>query len=150
MKRSAAGSVLLLGLSEHCPLLLCATMLCRPGSPAAAATALALAIATLLAGGWDASGHGHDPAAASAAWCTADHEAEGAAAGSLATVGKAGSLHQHSCVACSLGRSQAPAEPRKSIAAPLDPVSAGPGRSGGGSPRNGESWHRTARGPPRS
>ncbi len=132
------------------PLLLSTAMFRRPGSPVAVVSALALTIATLLAGAWDSSGHGHDLAAASAAYCAVDHEAEGAAASDRATVGEAASLHDHSCVACKLGRSQPPAEHRRSIAAALDLVSAGPGSGNGESPRNGESWQHTARGPPRS
>lgn len=122
----------------------------RPGSPAAIVNALALTIATLLAGTWDTSGHGHDLAAANAAYCAVDHEAEAGAPSRRATVGEATSLHDHSCVACKLGRSQGPAEQKKSATGTLDRVSARLGFGHGESPRNGEAWQHTARGPPRS
>ncbi len=122
----------------------------RPGSPVATVSALALTIATLFAGAWDSSGHGHDLAAANAAYCAADHETEGAAASTRATVGEAESLHDHSCVACKLGRSQGPAEKKKAAAGTLDRVSSRLGSGYGESPRNGEAWQHTARGPPRS
>lgn len=121
----------------------------RSGSPVAIVNALALMIATLLAGAWKSSGHGHDLAAANAAYCAVDHEVEGVA-GNRATVAEAASLHDHSCVVCKLGRSQGPAEQRKSAAGTLDRGSAGPGFGDGESPRNGESWQHTARGPPGS
>lgn len=122
----------------------------RPSSPAAIVSALALTIATLLAGAWDSIGHGHDLAAANAAYCAVDHEAEGGAPSRRATVAEAESLHDHSCVACKLGRSQGGAEQKRSAAGTLDRVSARLGSGHRESPRNGASWQHAARGPPRS
>ena len=122
----------------------------RPGSLVAVVNALALTIATLFAAVWDTGGHGHGAVAATAAHCAVDHEAGGTASSGRAMVGAAASLHEHSCVACKLGRSQATAEPRKAVAGKADRVSTPFAARDGENPRNGESWQYTARGPPRS
>ena len=123
-------------------------MLRSSGSPLAIVNALALTVATLLAGAWDSSGHGHDLAAANAAYCTADHEAEATGAGSRAAFSHAAPLHDHSCVACNLGRSKIVEERKTSIAGLLDLSSAATGSENGGCPISGERWRHTARGPP--
>ena len=114
------------------------------------ACALGLALATLLTGAWDLSGHGHDPVAANAAYCAVDHETEAAPAGTRATVGEAASLHEHSCVACKLGRSQTMAERKQSTGRSLDRLTAAVGPRNVDGPRSGEARQQTARGPPLS
>ena len=123
-------------------------MLRRAGSPLAIVNALALTLATLLAGAWDSSGHGHDLAAANAVYCAVDHEAEASGAARRAAVSQAAATHDHSCVACNLGRSKIVEERKTSIAGPLDLSSAAPGSDHGSGPSSGERWQHTARGPP--
>ena len=123
-------------------------MLHRTSSPLAIVNALALTIATLLAGAWDASGHGHDAADANAAYCAVDHEAEATGARSRGTVSKAAPLHDHSCVACKLGRSKIAEAGKASGASPLDLLSAAARPAKEGKPNSGEHWQQTARGPP--
>lgn len=120
----------------------------RTGSPLAIVNALALTIATLLAGAWDASGHGHDAADANAAYCAIDHEAEATGAASRATVTKAAPLHDHSCVACKLGRSKIAEAGKASGTSPLDLSSAAARPVDDGKPEGGEHWQQVARGPP--
>lgn len=123
-------------------------MLRRTGSPLAIVNALALTFATLLAGAWDTSGHGHDLAAANAAYCAVDHEAEAGGAASRAAVSQAAATHDHSCVACNLGRSKIVEERKTSIAGLLDLSSAATKSENAGCPTSGERWRHTARGPP--
>lgn len=123
-------------------------MLRRAGSPLAIVNALALTLATLLAGAWDSSGHGHDLAAANAAYCAVDHETEAGSAGNRAAVSQAAALHDHSCVACNPGRPKIVEERKTPIAGLLDVSSAAAGIESEGCPTSGEYWQRTARGPP--
>ncbi len=120
----------------------------RTGSPLAIVNALALTITTLLTGAWDANGHGHEAAAANAAYCAVDHEAEATRATSRGTVSKAAPLHDHSCVACKLGRSKIAEAAKASSASPLDLSSAAATPADEGRPKSGEHWQQTARGPP--
>ena len=120
----------------------------RTGSPLAIVNALALTLATLLAGGWDASGHGHDAAEANAAYCAIDHDAEANGAAGRGTVSKAAPLHDHSCVACKLGRSKIAETGKSSGISPLDLSSAAARPANEGKPEGGEHWRQTARGPP--
>lgn len=120
----------------------------RIGSPLAIVNALALTSATLLAGAWDAVGHGHDTAGANAAYCAVDHDAEATGATSRGTVSKAAPLHDHSCVACKLGRSKIAEAGKASGANPLDLSSAAARPANEGKPEGGEHWQQTARGPP--
>lgn len=123
-------------------------MLRRAGSPLAIVNALALTTVTLLTGAWDVGGHGHDPAAANAAYCAVDHEAEASGAPIRAAVSQAAATHDHSCVACNLGRSKIVEERKTSIAGLLDLPSAATGSENGGCPTRGERWQHSARGPP--
>lgn len=123
-------------------------MLRRPGSPLAIVNALALTLATLLAGAWDSSGHGHDLAATNATYCAVDHEAEAGGAASRAAVSQAAALHDHSCVACNLGRSKIVEDRKTSIARPFDLSSAASTSDHGSGPSSGERWQQKARGPP--
>ncbi len=120
----------------------------RTGSPLAIVKALALTLATLLTGAWDANGHGHDAAAANVAYCAVDHEAEATGPASRGTVSKAAPLHDHSCVACKLGRSKIAEAANASSASPLDLSSAAARPTDEGRPKSGEHWQQTARGPP--
>lgn len=120
----------------------------RTGSSLAIVNALALTIATLLAGAWDASGHGHDAAETNAAYCAVDHKAEATGAPSRAAVSKAAPLHDHSCVACKLGRSKIAETGKASGTSPLDLSSAAARPANEGKPEGGEHWRHTARGPP--
>ena len=124
-------------------------MLRRPGSPLAVLNALALTAATLFAGAWDSSGHGHDPIAANAAWCVADHEAEASGAAGRTALGQAAAAHDHSCVACQLGRTKTVEDRKASIDRPFDHSSPASGADDGTGPRSGERRLQTARGPPR-
>jgi len=122
----------------------------RPsGSPLAVVCALALTSATLLTGAWEANGHGHDAAGADLAWCAVDHDVESAGTTDRTTIHRSAPLHEHSCVACKLGRSKT-AEPGKGIgASPLDRWAAAARPVNDGRQRHGERWQQTARGPPR-
>ncbi len=120
----------------------------RTGSPLAIVTALALTLATVLTGAWDANGHDHEAAAANAAYCAVDHEAEATGATSRGAVSKAAPLHDHSCVACKLGRSKIAEVAKASGASPLDLSSTAARPADEGRPRSGEHWQQTARGPP--
>ena len=120
----------------------------RTASPLAIVNALALTLATLLTGAWDANGHGHEATAANAVYCAVDHDAEASGATSRAGVSKAAPLHDHSCVACKLGRSKIAEAAKASGASPLD-LSSTPARTASeGEPQSGEHWQQTARGPP--
>lgn len=123
-------------------------MLRRPGSPLAVFNALALTTATLFAGAWDSSGHGHDPIAANVAYCVVDHEAEASDPAGRATLSRAAASHDHTCVACQLGRTKTVEDRKTSIAGPLDLASAASASDRGPGPNNGERWRHTARGPP--
>ncbi len=122
----------------------------RNRSPLALVNALALTVATLLTGAWDAGGHGHDheAAAANAARCTVDHEAEAQAVASHVTVGPAAPLHDHSCIPCQLGRATTNQVGKGLDAKPLDLPSATlrPERADGF--ESIAHQPRTARGPP--
>lgn len=120
----------------------------RIGSPLAIVNALALTIATLLAGAWDTSGHGHDAAEAKAAYCAVDHDAEATGATSRGAISKAAPLHDHSCVACKLGRSKIAEAGKAPGTSPLDLSSAAARPANEGQPESGEHWQQTARGPP--
>ncbi|MDE2921439.1 MAG: hypothetical protein OYL92_06445 [Acidobacteriota bacterium] len=123
-------------------------MLRRAGSPLAVVNALALTAVTLLTGAWDLSGHGHDVVAASAAYCVVDHEAETSGIAGGTTLGQAAAPHDHSCVACKLGRTKTVEDRKTSIARPLDLSSTASGSDHGAGPSRGERWQHTARGPP--
>lgn len=124
-------------------------MLDRPGSPVAIVNALALTCATLLAGAWDANSHGHDAVETNAAHCTVDHDAEAAAAPSYATISTAAPLHDHSCIACQLGRATTNQVGKGLAAKPLDLPSTALRSEGPGRFESGEHRQRTARGPPK-
>ena len=123
-------------------------MLDRTGSPLALVNALALTFATLLTGAWHASGHGHEATAANASHCAVDHEAEAATRTSHEAVGGAAALHDHSCLACQLGRAATTAGGKAPSARPLDLSSAAERPEGAHGPEGGERGQRTARGPP--
>ena len=125
-------------------------MLDRPGSPLAFVSALALMCAILLTGAWDASGHGHghDAAAANAKHCTVDHDAEATAAASHATVSTAAAMHDHSCIACQIGRATTNQIGKGLGAKPVDVSSAAPRPESEGGFASDERRPRTARGPP--
>ncbi|MCY3965355.1 MAG: hypothetical protein OXG83_09955 [Acidobacteria bacterium] len=123
-------------------------MLRRAGSPLAVVNALALTTVTLLTGAWDVGGHGHDVIAANAAYCVVDHEAEASAIADGTTLGQAAAPHDHSCVACKLGRTKTIEDRKASIARPLELSSTASGSDYGHGPSRGERWQHTARGPP--
>ncbi len=123
-------------------------MLDRNGSPLAFVNAVALTLATVLTGAWHASGHGHEATAANASNCTVDHEAEAAAPSVHATVRGAAALHDHSCLACQIGRAMTTAGGKASGARPLDLPTAAERPEGAHRPESGERRQRTARGPP--
>ena len=123
-------------------------MLRRPGSPLAFVNALALTCAILLTGAWDANNHGHDAVETNATHCTADHDAEASAAASNATVGAAAATHDHSCIACQLGRATTNQVGRAPGAKPLDLSSVVPRPESTDKSESGERRQRTARGPP--
>ena len=123
-------------------------MLDRPGSPLAIVNALALTCATLLTGAWDANNHGHDAVETNAAHCTVDHDAEATAAANHATVSTAAALHDHSCIACQLGRATTTQNGTVPGAKPLDLPSAVPRQESESGFASGERRPRTARGPP--
>ena len=122
-------------------------MLRRPGSPLAIFSALALTTATLLTGAWEASGHGHDTIATNVAYCVVDHEAEVSGTTGRTTLGQAAAPHDHSCVACKLGRTKT-IEDRKTSIASLDLFPAASRSDYRPGPSTGERWQQTARGPP--
>ncbi len=125
----------------------------RTDSLLAAVNALALTVATLFTGAWDASGHGHDPDAENAGRCTVDHEGgidETAASTSRAAITGAGASHDHSCVACLLGRSRTTAAGKAVGPGPRDRLPAAQGTPSKSSPQTGERWQQAARGPPRA
>ncbi|MDE2691603.1 MAG: hypothetical protein OXI49_13880 [Acidobacteriota bacterium] len=122
-------------------------MLRRPGSPPAVFSAIALTTATLLAGAWEAGGHGHDTVETNVAYCVADHEAEASGIANGATLGQAAAPHDHSCVACKLGRTRT-VENRRSSIAGLDLFPAESGSDPRSGPSAGERWQQSARGPP--
>ena len=122
-------------------------MLRRPGSPIAVFSALALTTATLLAGAWEASGHGHDQVETNVAYCVADHEVEASGIADGTTLSQAAASHDHSCVACKLGRTRTVEDRKTSIARfELFPAESGSDHQAG--PSSGERWQQTARGPP--
>lgn len=122
-------------------------MLLRPGSPPAVFRALALTTATLLTGAWVLSGYSHDTITTDIAYCVADHEAEASGIVDGATLGQAAAPHDHSCVACKLGRTKT-VEHRDTSLAGLDLSQAAPGSDHRPGPSSGERWRQTARGPP--
>ena len=122
-------------------------MLRRPGSPPAIFSAIALTTATLLTGAWDASGHGHDTIATNIAHCVVDHEAPASGTAGRTTLSQAAAPHDHSCVACKLGRTKTIEDRETSIARP-DLFSAASGSDHRPGASTGERWQRTARGPP--
>jgi len=119
----------------------------RSRSPLAVVNALALTIATLVTGAWDAGCHDHD-APASYAWCAIDHEAEATGATNHASLGNAAAPHEHTCVACRLGCSKTAEIGRNSFSRPLDLASTAAGPENDGSARRGAPRQQTARGPP--
>lgn len=125
-------------------------MLRRAGSPLAVVNAVALTTVTLLTGAWDLSGHGHDVIATNAAYCVVDHEADAYGIAGGTTLGQAAAPHDHSCVACKLGRTKTVEDRKTTIAGPLDLSSAASGADRGSGPSSGERWRQTARGPPLS
>lgn len=124
-------------------------MLDRPGSPLAIVNALALTCAILLAGAWDANNHGHDAVETNATHCTVDHDAEASAVANHVTVGTAAATHDHSCIACQLGRATTNQVGKGLGAKPLDLPSAAPRSEGTSRFESGEHRQRTARGPPK-
>lgn len=122
-------------------------MMFRPASPPAVFRALALTTATLLAGAWVLSGHDHGAIATDFAYCVADHEAEASGIRDGATLSQAAAPHDHSCVACKLGRTKT-VEHRDTSIAGLDLFPAAPGSDHRSGPSSGERWRQTARGPP--
>ena len=120
----------------------------RSHSPLVIVNALALTIATLLTGAWDAGCHDHDVPAASNAWCTIDHEAEAADAANHASLGNASAPHEHSCVACRLGSSKSAEIGRNSASRPLDLASTAARPENDGSAKRGAPRQQPARGPP--
>ena len=120
----------------------------RTGSTLAFVNAVALTLATVLTGAWHAGGHGHEATAANASHCTVDHEAEADAPASHETVSGAAALHDHSCIACQLGRATTTAGGKASGARPLDLPTAAERPEGAHRPESGERRQRTARGPP--
>ena len=123
-------------------------MLRRAGSPLAVVNAAALTTVTLLTGAWDLSGHGHDVIAANAAYCVVDHESEASGTAGGTMLSQAATPHDHSCVACKLGRTKTVEDRKTSIARPLDLSSTTSGSDHGAGPSGGERWRHTARGPP--
>ncbi len=123
-------------------------MLDRTGSPLAIVNPLALTFATLLAGAWDASGHGHESTATNATHCAVDHESQTVGSTKRATVGGAAALHDHSCIACQRGRVTTTAGGKAPSARPLNLASTAEGQEGARRPEGGERRQRTARGPP--
>ena len=123
-------------------------MLRRTGSPLAVVNALALTTVTLLTGAWDLSGHGHDVIATNVAYCVVDHEAEAPGIAGGTTLSQAAAPHDHSCLACKLGRTKTVEDRKASIAGPLDLSMATSASDRGPGPRSGEGWRQTARGPP--
>ena len=120
----------------------------RSLSPLVIVNALALTIATLVTGAWDAGCHDHDAPAASYAWCLIDHEAEATGTTYHASLGNAAAPHEHSCVACRLGCSKTAEVTRSSVAKPLDLASVAARPENHGSARRGAPRQQTARGPP--
>ncbi len=120
----------------------------RSGSPLAVVHALALTTATLLTGAWDLSGHGHDPVAANASRCVADHEGEAAGILGDAMLAQAAAPHEHSCVACQFGRTKTVEDRKSSTASPLDLSFTASGSDHGPGSSRGERWRQPARGPP--
>ncbi len=122
----------------------------RTGSPLAFVNAVALTLATVLTGAWHAGGHGHghEATAANASHCTVAHEAEAAAPTSHEAVGGAAALHDHTCLACLLGRATTTAGGKAPSARPLDLPSAAEWPEGAQRAEGGERRQRTARGPP--
>lgn len=118
------------------------------GSPLAVVNAVALTAVTLLTGAWDLSGHGHDVIAANVAYCVVDHDVEASGIAGGATLSQAAAPHDHSCLACKLGRTKTVEDRKTSIARPLDLSSVASGSGHGSGPSSGERWRQTARGPP--
>jgi len=125
-------------------------MLRRSTSPLAVICALALTTATLLTGAWEAYGHGHEAARSSTEDCTVAHDAEPTGATDQATVRGSAPLHDHSCVACKLGRSKTAESGRTFGVSPLGSWSTAARPVNDGGQRSGERWQQTARGPPRA
>ncbi len=119
----------------------------RIGSPLAIVNALALTGATLLTGAWDAGGHGHDTITTNIVYCVVDHEAGVSGTVDRTTLSQAAAPHDHSCVACKLGRTKT-VEDRKTSIARIDLFLAASGSDYRPGQSTGERWQQTARGPP--
>ena len=117
-------------------------------SPLVIVNALALTIATLVTGAWDAGCHDHDAPAASYAWCAIDHDAEATEATNHASLGNASAPHEHTCVACRLGCSKTAEIGRNSVSRPLDLASTAARPENDGTARRGAPRQQAARGPP--
>lgn len=120
----------------------------RSHSPLVIVNALALTIATLFTGAWDAGCHDHDAPAAVDAWCTDDHEAEATGATNHASLGNAAKPHEHSCAACRIGSSKSAEVGKNTVSRPLDLASTAAGPKNDGSARRGAPRQQAARGPP--
>ncbi len=121
----------------------------RLGSRTSIACAPALALVILFTGALEFAGHDHDPVRAADTW-SIEHDANGDPAERDPAVQAAAPLLEHSCVACMLGRSQAPADQSGSILARPNSFPAGVGAGNSERPRDGQRWLPTARGPPRA
>lgn len=120
----------------------------RSHSPLVIVNALALTIATLVTGAWDAGCHDHDAQATSNAWSAIGNEAEATGATNHASLAGTAAPHEHSCVACRIGSSKPAEIGRNSVSRPLDPASAAVRPENDGSARRGTSRQQAARGPP--
>ncbi len=121
----------------------------RSNSLLSTVSALGLTVATLFSGAWEASGHGHDPATENAGRCTVEYDAEIARSPNRAVITSAAAPHDHSCLACELGRSKTTANGGAAGLSPRDRLPAAEGIPSKGRPQTGERWQQTARGPPR-
>ena len=124
-------------------------MLDRTGSPLAFVNALALTCAILLTGAWDANNHGHDAVETNATPCTVDHDAEATPSASHAAVSTAAAMHDHSCIACQLGRATTNQVGKGLATKPLDLPSTALRSEDAGRFERREQRPRTARGPPK-
>lgn len=123
----------------------------RSHSPLVIVNALALTIATLVTGAWDAGCHDDDastPSNVCDAWCPTDREAEATAATNHASLDNASAPNEHSCVACRIGSSKSAEIGRDSVSRPLDLASAAARPDNDGSARRGAPRQQAARGPP--
>ncbi|MYJ25046.1 MAG: hypothetical protein F4080_05765 [Holophagales bacterium] len=123
----------------------------RSHSPLVIVNALALTIATLVTGAWDAGCHDDDastPSNVCDAWCPTDREAEATAATNHASLDNASAPNEHSCVACRIGSSKSAEIGRDSVSRPLDLASAAARPDNDGSASRGAPRQQAARGPP--